>query len=100
MVVSCCGASLAFRHNGRLRRGWRRLCGLGLILLSAFGVLYALSTISFGGPFVWWRFRWLYSEDDYCDQQRFHDRINVSQKYLTANSFRNTFISMANVLSA
>src|SRR6185437_4021937 len=30
MVIACCGVSLAFWRNGRLRSGWRRLCGLGL----------------------------------------------------------------------
>src|SRR6185437_8782967 len=91
MVIACCGVSLAFWRNGRLRSGWRRLCGLGLIVLSAFVLSCAISTIGFGGPLVFWRFRWLLGENDYCYNQPFH-RIIVTQKLLTPDNYCNTVI--------
>ena len=101
MVIGCCGVSLAFRCNGRLRTGWRGLCGQGLIIVSLLGAGCALSTIGFGGPFVFWRFRWLLGEWEYdCEnKQPSHIIEIVSQKHLTSCYLCNTVISMANVLS-
>jgi IS1 family transposase len=99
MVTGCCGVSLAFCHNARLRRTWRGLCGLGLISISLFGAGCALSIIGFGDPFAFWRFRWFLGEDDYCEQQPFHRDKSVTQKYLTRVYYCNTVISMANILN-
>jgi hypothetical protein len=99
MVISCCGASLAFRYNGQWRGGWQGLCGLSLLAFSVFGVGCALSTIGFGGPFVFWRFRWLLGDDDYCDYQPFHRSKSVTQNYLTQLHYCNTVMDMANVLN-
>jgi hypothetical protein len=99
MVVSCCGASLAFRSNGRWRGGWRGLCGWSLLTFSAFGVGFALSTIGLGDPLTCWRFRWLLGKDEHCNYQPFHSDKIVSQKCLTPYNYRDTFIRMANVLN-
>jgi len=47
----------------------------------AFGVSCALSTIGFGGPFVWWRFRWLLGEWEYEHKNKppFHNGKIVLQ---------------------
>jgi len=72
MVISCRGTALAFRWKERLRGGWHGLCGWSLITASILGLGCALSTIGLGGPFVFWRFRWLLGEDDYCNNQPSH----------------------------
>jgi IS1 family transposase len=61
-----------------------------------------LSTIAFGDPVTFWRFRWLLSEREYdCeDKQPFHNNKIVIQKHLTCNNNCNTVIGMANVLNA
>jgi len=71
------------------------------------GVGCALSTIGFGGPFVFWRFRWMLGEDEYCEKkQPLHGGLIVTQKYLlTSYNYCNTVMGigrlnpMANVLS-
>jgi hypothetical protein len=98
MAGSCCAASLAFRPNGRLRRDSRGLCGWTLLALSGFAMGCALSTIGFGSPFAFWRFRWLLDDENYCKNHPFHKGQIVSQKHLTTFCFCNTFSGMANVL--
>jgi hypothetical protein len=97
-VIGCAGVPLAFNYNDRLRRDWRGLCGCLLMAFGVFGTGCALSVIGFGGPFVFWRFRWLLGEDEYCDNQPFHGETLYYKKFLTAYTLCSTFSGMANVL--
>ena len=100
LAVGSYGAGIAFYWSGRLRRNRRGVCGLLLLALSGFSAGCALSSIGFGDPLAFWRFRWLLGEDEYCNEsQPLHNVKIVTQKYLTSLNYRNTVIGMANVLS-
>ena len=63
------------------RNRYRRL-GLAATLVGFFELFCTLSGFGLGGPFAFWRFRWLLGNDEYCNYQPLHNGQIVPQKYL------------------
>jgi IS1 family transposase len=99
ILVSLLFAAIAIWGGEQIvdRNGHRRL-GLAVTVIAFFGLFCTFSDFGLGGPFAFWRFRWLLGEDDYCQYQPSHNGTIVLQKYLDNFYSCSTVIDMANVL--